>query len=259
MLNDHNPALANQTSGLGLSSNGNSGILGLAFPLIASIPLTSGTPVLDNLFAHLDDHHRFFAFKLGRNESRDASYSDTSIIFGGLDSSLANDTSQFVFTPVFASTRGAYDFWKLPMQEIVINSQILPLSRSLIRGAPSPIAVLDTGTTLILGPTEDVDAFWNVVGSGGSTRFNQELQIWQVRCERAVDVRITLGNSDNAREYPLHPEDVSWAEDRARNGWCTGGIQANNAVRMVPNGTSVTFLMSFHRSPLETGFSGTCS
>ena len=259
MLNDHNPALANQTSGLGLSSNGNSGILGLAFPLIASIPLTSGTPVLDNLFAHLDDQHRFFAFKLGRNESRDASYSDTSITFGGLDSLLANDTSQFVFTPVFVSSRGAYDFWKLPMQEIVINSQILPLSRSLIRGAPSPIAVLDTGTTLILGPTEDVDAFWNVVGSGGSTRFNQELQMWQVRCERAVDVRITLGNSDNAREYPLHPEDVSWAEDRAQNGWCIGGIQANDAVRMVPNGTFVTFLMSFHRSPLETGFSGTCS
>ncbi|OAX40039.1 acid protease [Rhizopogon vinicolor AM-OR11-026] len=223
-------ALANQTSGLGLSSNGNSGILGLAFPLATSIPLTSGTPVLNNLFAHLDDQHRFFAFKLGRNESRDVSYSDSSITVGGLDSSLTNDTSQFVFTPVFASAREEYDFWKLPIQEITINSQILPLSSSLIRGAPSPIAVLDTGTTLILGPTEDVDAFWNAIGTGASTRFNQQTQTWQVRCERAVDVRITLGNSDNARDYPLHPEDVNWAEDGARDGWCTGGIQANDAV-----------------------------
>ncbi|KAG1749017.1 aspartic peptidase domain-containing protein [Suillus paluster] len=212
-------ALANQTSGLGLSITGNSGILGLSFPLAASIPITSGTPVLNNLFAHFDDQHRFFAFKLGRNESQDV-----------LDSSLTNDTSQFVFTPVFASTPDEYDFWKLPIQEITINSQVLPLSRSLIRGASSPIAVLDTGTTLILGPAGDVDAFWDAIGTGGSTKFNQQTKTWQVRCERAVDVRIKLGNSDTAKEYPLHPEDVSWAKDEAQDGWCTGGIQVNNGV-----------------------------
>ncbi|KAG1774320.1 aspartic peptidase domain-containing protein [Suillus placidus] len=223
-------ALANQTSGLGLSNTGNSGILGLSFPLAASIPLTSGTPILDNLFTHFDDQHRFFAFKLGRNESQDISYSDSSLTIGELDSSLTNDTSQFVFTPVFASTPNEYDFWKLPIQQITINAQVLPLSRSLVRGAPSPIAVLDTGTTLILGPTGDVDAFWYAIGTGGSTKYNQNTQTWQVRCERAVDVRIKLGNSDTAKEYPLHPEDVSWAEGETQDGWCTGGIQANNGV-----------------------------
>lgn len=223
-------ALANQTSGLGLSNTGNSGILGLSFPLAASIPLTSGTPILGNLFTHFDDQHRFFAFKLGRNESQDISYSDSSLTIGELDSSLTNDTSQFVFTPVFASTPNEYDFWKLPIQQITINAQVLPLSRSLVRGAPSPIAVLDTGTTLILGPTGDVDAFWYAIGTGGSTKYNQNTQTWQVRCERAVDVRIKLGNSDTAKEYPLHPEDVSWAEGETHDGWCTGGIQANNGV-----------------------------
>ncbi|KAG2149397.1 aspartic peptidase domain-containing protein [Suillus clintonianus] len=223
-------ALANQTSGLGLSNTGNSGILGLSFPLAASIPLTSGTPVLNNIFSHFGDQHRFFAFKLGRNESRDISHSDSSFTIGELDSSLTNDTSQFVFTPVFASTPDEYDFWKLPIQEITINSQVFPLSRSLVRGASSPIAVLDTGTTLILGPTGDVNAFWYAIGTGGSTRFNQQTQTWQVRCERAVDVRIKLGNSDTAKEYPLHPGDVSWAEGETQDGWCTGGIQANNGV-----------------------------
>lgn len=223
-------ALANQTSGLGLSNTGNSGILGLSFPPTASIPLTSGTPILDNLFAHFDDQHRFFAFKLGRNESRDISYSDSSLTIGDLDSTLTNDTSQFVFTPVFASTPDEYDFWKLPIQHITINGEVLPLSRSLVRGAPSPIAVLDTGTTLILGPTGDVDAFWYAIGTGGSTKYDQQTQTWQVRCERAVDVRIKLGNSDTAKEYPLHPEDISWAEGETQDGWCTGGIQANNGV-----------------------------
>jgi len=260
-LDNHDTAMANQTNGLGLSSNGNSGILGLAFPLAASIPLTSGIPVLNNLFAHFDDQHRFFAFKLGRNESRDVSYSDSSVTIGGLDTSLANDTSQFAFTPVFASTRDEYDFWKLPVQEITINAQSLPLSPSLILGAPSPIAVLDTGTTFILGPTQDVDAFWNAIGTGNSTRFNQQTQTWQVRCERAVDVRVKFGNSDDARDYPLHPEDVSWSGDGMRDGWCTGGIQASNGVRKNLNYTSVTMtlLISFCRLPLESGFLGTCS
>ncbi|KAG1759033.1 aspartic peptidase domain-containing protein [Suillus occidentalis] len=192
-------ALANQTSGLGLSVTGNSGILGLSFPLAASIPLTSGRPILDNLFTHFDDQHRFFAFKLGRNESQDISHSDSSLTIGELDSSLTNDISQFVFTPVFASTPGEYDFWKLPMQQITIDAQ------------PSPIAVLDTGTTLILGPTGDVE-------------------MRSVRCDRAVDVRIKLGNSDTAKEYPLHPADISWGEGKTQDGWCTGGIQANNGV-----------------------------
>ncbi|KAG1900796.1 aspartic peptidase domain-containing protein [Suillus fuscotomentosus] len=194
---------------------GNSGILGLSFPLVASIPLTSGTPILDNLFTHFDDPHRFF---------RDISYSDSSLTIGELDSSLTNDTSQFAFTP------DEYDFWKLPIQQITINDQVLSLSRSLVRGAPSPIAVLDTGTTLILGPTADVNAFWYAIGTGGSTRYDQQTEAWQVRCDRAVDVRIKLGNSDTAKEYPLHPEDVNWAEVETQDGWCTGGIQANNGV-----------------------------
>ncbi|KIK45844.1 hypothetical protein CY34DRAFT_488303 [Suillus luteus UH-Slu-Lm8-n1] len=223
-------ALANQTSGLGLSVTGNSGILGLSFPLAASIPLTSGRPILDNLFTHFDDQHRFFAFKLGRNESQDISHSDSSLTIGELDSSLTNDMSQFVFTPVFASTPGEYDFWKLPMQQITIDAQVLPLTRSLVHGAPSPIAVLDTGTTLILGPAGDVNAFWYAIGTGGSTKYNQQTQTWQVRCDRAVDVRIKLGNSDTAKEYPLHPADVSWGEGKTQDGWCTGGIQANNGV-----------------------------
>jgi hypothetical protein len=259
ILNNHRTALANQTSGLGLSNTGNSGILGLSFPPAASIPLTSGTPILDNLFTHFDDQHRFFAFKLGRNESQGILYSDSSLTIGELDSSLTNDTSQFEFTPVFASTPGEYDFWKLPIQQITINAQALPLSRSLVRGAPSPIAVLDTGTTLILGPTGDVDAFWYAIGTGGSTKYNQQTQTWQVRCERAVDVRIKLGNSDTAREYPLHPEDVSWAEGETQDGWCTGGIQANNGVRVPQNRILVCVLISTHRSTLEIGFLGLCS
>ncbi|KAH7909709.1 aspartic peptidase domain-containing protein [Hygrophoropsis aurantiaca] len=223
-------AVASQTDGLGLADTGNSGILGLSFPLAASISPTSGTTVLENLFSHFDDSHRYFAYKLGRNETHDASKADSSFTIGALDPNILNDTSQLAFTPVFSAAGNAYDYWKLPIQAITIDSLSLPLSNSLVPGSQTPIAVLDTGTTLILGPTIDVNNFWAAVGTGGSARYNQQSRLWEVRCERAVDVRFKLGNKDGAKEYALHPEDISWAEELRTDGWCTGGIQANDGV-----------------------------
>ncbi|KAH7929775.1 acid protease [Leucogyrophana mollusca] len=223
-------ALATQTDGLGLADTGNSGILGLSFSLTASISPSSGTTILENLFSHFDDAHRYFAYKLGRNETHDASRADSSFTIGELDSNILNDTNKLAFTPVYSATKDAYDYWKLQIQALTIDSYPLPMSRSLVQGSNAPIAVLDTGTTLILGPSTDVNAFWAAVGTGGSARYNQDSQLWEVRCERAVDVRFVLGNKDDAREYALHPEDISWAEGQRVDGWCTGGIQVNDGV-----------------------------
>ncbi|KIJ17249.1 hypothetical protein PAXINDRAFT_162166 [Paxillus involutus ATCC 200175] len=226
-------ALANGTSGLDLKDNGNSGILGLSFPPAASIQPTWGTTVLDNLFSHLDESNRFFAFKLGRNVS-DPNATDSSFTIGELDpliiTNTTGTTTQPTYFPVFQTTASPYDYWKLPILNVTINAIQLPLSRSLVRGAPSPIGVLDTGTTLILGPTVDVEAFWGVVGTGGSARYNSQTKLWEVRCDRGVDVRITLGQGEGAWEYAVHPEDISWAEGGERDGWCTGGMQANDRV-----------------------------
>ncbi|KAG2133722.1 hypothetical protein DEU56DRAFT_913838 [Suillus clintonianus] len=91
-------------------------------------------------------------------------HSNSSFTIGELDSSLTNDPSQFVFTPVFASIPDKYDFLKILIQEITVNSQVLPsppsLSRSLICGAASLIDVLETKTTLILGPLHTRDVSW---------------------------------------------------------------------------------------------------
>ncbi|KAF9228598.1 acid protease [Gyrodon lividus] len=225
-------ALANGTSGLDLKNNGNSGILGLSFPPTASIQPTWGTSVLDNLFSHLEESHRFFAFNLGRNGTlSDLNTTNSSFTIGELDLSIiSNTTTQLTYFPVFQTSASPYDYWKLPIFNITINTLPLPLSRSLVRGAPSPIGVLDTGTTLILGPTVDVEAFWGIVGTRGSARYNTQTKLWEVRCDRAVDVRITLGQGEGTWEYVVHPEDISWAEGGERDGWCMGGVQANDGV-----------------------------
>lgn len=192
-----------------------------------------GTTILDNIFSHLGESDRFFAFKLGRN-STDPSAVDSSFTIGKLDPSVvdtANGTVQLTYFPVFKTQSSPYDYWKLPVLNLTINGFPLRLSPSLIPGAPSPIGILDTGTTLILGPTLDVNAFWESIGTGGSTRYNAQSNLWEVRCDRAVDVRFTFGQGDGGREYPVHPEDISWAEGKQKDGWCMGGVQINDNVR----------------------------
>ncbi|KAF9458653.1 aspartic peptidase domain-containing protein [Collybia nuda] len=220
-------ALANSTFGLGLSNTGNSGILGLSFPSIAAISLLDGETLLDNIFANFDGPNRFFAFQLGRDASIDDANSFT---LGKLDSNITDDWSGFSFTPVSQAGGGSFNYWKLPLHSLVIDSVVFPLSPSLVRGADRPIAVLDTGTTLILGPTSDVKAFWRAVSQEGATRENPITKMWEVRCDRGVSVSFVLGDYGSEREYPLDPSDINWEEGGSSGGWCMGGIQANDGV-----------------------------
>ncbi|KAJ3483340.1 hypothetical protein NLI96_g6392 [Meripilus lineatus] len=212
-------ALANETTGLGLTGTGNSGILGLSFPLEAAIPETSGRPLLDNLLSPFNDPERYFAFKLGRDQS------SSSFTVGQIDTDFANSTSDFTFTSVIPAYASTYDYWKLPIQRITINGTNFELSKTGVDGSHVPIAVLDTGTTLILGPTSDVDRFWQSVG--GAVKHDD---LWQVRCDRAIIVGFVLGDSDSAKEYVLNPSDVSWEEGGRRGDYCLGGIQGNDEV-----------------------------
>lgn len=193
--------------------------MGLAFPLEAAIPDTSGRTLVENLFAAFNDDDRYFAFKLGRTEM------DSSFSIGQLDTTYANSTSGFTFNPVYSAYKSVYDYWKLPLQEITVNSTTFNLSPSKVPSAPSPIAVLDTGTTLILGPTPDVDRLWASIGGARKTDAG-----WQVRCNRGAVVGFVLGQGDNAREFVLDPSDISWRQGSADDDWCLGGIQGNDKV-----------------------------
>ncbi|KAH8107018.1 acid protease [Cristinia sonorae] len=221
--------LANGTSGLGLTGTGNSGILGLSFPLEAAIPDTAGMTLLDNVLSTFDEGSRFFAFKLGRDQI------SSSFTIGQVDTAFANDTSEFTFTPVdpasgtLSKNERYYDYWKIPIQKMTINGTAFELSPSRVAGAKSPIAVMDTGTTLVLGPSADVDRFYTSIGG---TRKMDDMQggQWQIRCDRAAAVGFVLGEGEGAREYGIDPMDLAWVEGGREGDWCTGGVQANDGV-----------------------------
>ncbi|KAK7049271.1 hypothetical protein VNI00_005872 [Paramarasmius palmivorus] len=216
--------LVNVAKDMNFASGGNSGILGLSFATEAAIPIKSGSTILQNIFAYIEDP--FFAFKLGRNSGPNTTSSFT---FGQLDSTYASDTSPFLITPVSQAGANDYSFWKLPLQSIIVNNSTVPLSPSSVRGVyEGQIAVLDTGTTLALGPTADVDSFWAMIGP--DARYNGMNGMWEMRCNKAVNVQFVLGDKDAHRAFMMDYTDVSWAEGHSDGGWCMGGIQANDNV-----------------------------
>lgn len=217
--------MANTTSNMGLSATGVSGVLGLAFPSDAAISSTLGRTLLENVFAHLDPADRFFSYKLSA-EGNDSTFS-----IGEIDPAYAEQASDIFYSPVYSSDGADYDYWKLPLQAITVNGAAIPfaLSPSKVSGATSPIAVLDTGTTLILGPTHDVDNFWTVVGGAQKGDDGR----WVVRCNHVISVGLVLGNDTVHREIPLDPSDVSWwPPGSSSDGWCLGGIQSNDGVSL---------------------------
>ena len=211
--------MANETQGLALSSTGNSGILGLSFPFEASIPDTSGTTILENLLSPFNDSDRYFAVKLGRDGE------NSSFTIGELDPTVANSPDDITYTAVTPFAHNIYDYWKMPLQYLTINSTTFPLSSSGVPGASAPIAVFDTGTTLILGPSDDVDRFWQSVGASRKTDDG-----WQVRCDRGVSIGFVLGEGAGQKEYVLDPADLSWKQGLRDGDWCFGGVQANDGV-----------------------------
>lgn len=218
--------MVNQTVGMHLGDSGHSGIMGLAFPVEASIPLSVGQPLLENLLAQFNDSRKFFALKLSRIESA------SSFTIGQLDTDIPANTSDFAYSPVYPRTnalddqRAVYDYWKLPLHGLTLDNVSFPLSPSKVVGSATPLAVLDTGTTLILGPRRDVDNLWNTVGGAKKEKDGW----WHVQCNRGVVAAFVLGEGDAKREYPIDPHDLSWEEGGKEGQWCLGGIQANDGV-----------------------------
>src|SRR6266702_903023 len=131
-------------------------------------------------------------------------------------------------TRVYQGSQSTPDYWKLPPRAISLDGNIIfsDFAQSRVPGSPTPIAVLDSSTTFILGPSADVAAFWEIVG--GARKGNE---LWQIKCNRAVLVGFVLGDASATGEYMVDPANASWRADDKGDGWCTGGIQESNSVR----------------------------
>ncbi|KAF7295310.1 Signal recognition particle binding protein [Mycena indigotica] len=223
-----NQALATvfQTAELGLASSMTSGILGLCFPASAAISSAAGATLLENLMSSFNPAQRFFAFHLPRMSG--SSDPNASFTIGKLDPQLAPNPSLLATSPVIR-TGPRYDYWKLSILRLTLNGVPFEISSSRIPSASYPIAVLDSGTTLILGPVADVKAFYRLLGEGA--RYSPETG-YQSLANRLPNMSFT--------QLTLH------GLEGADGGWCTGGIQGNDKVNSADWLLGDTFLRNVY-------------
>ncbi|XP_036390081.1 pepsin A-like [Megalops cyprinoides] len=119
------------------------GILGLAFPSISS---SGATPVFDNMMKQGLVSQDLFSVYLSGNEQ-----AGSVVLFGGIDTSYY--TGNIYWIPLSSET-----YWQISMESVTINGNVVACSGGCQ-------AIVDTGTSQIVGPSSDISNIINYVGA----------------------------------------------------------------------------------------------
>ncbi|XP_068589485.1 pepsin A-like [Cebidichthys violaceus] len=119
------------------------GILGLAFQSIAS---DNVVPVFDNMVKQGLVSQPLFSVYLSSHSEQ-----GSEVVFGGVDSS--HYTGQITWVPLTSAT-----YWQIQMDSVTINGQVVACSGGCQ-------AIIDTGTSLIVGPSNDINNMNSWVGA----------------------------------------------------------------------------------------------
>ncbi|XP_049893587.1 pepsin A-like isoform X1 [Epinephelus moara] len=111
------------------------GILGLAFP---GLSVEGGTPLLDNMWSQGKILQNMFSMYLS------SSVEGSMLFLGGTDSSYYTGSLKWI--PLYQAT----NYWNIQIQSITINGNTVACSGSCA-------AVVDSGTSFIIGPSKDIN------------------------------------------------------------------------------------------------------
>ncbi|KAF5328713.1 hypothetical protein D9619_011734 [Psilocybe cf. subviscida] len=202
----------------GLLDGDVSGILGLAFQGIAE---TKAVPFWQALITDKQLTSPEFGFYLRRAPATNRVQDIPGGVFtlGGTNGTLFSGDIDFVNMPA----TGAGTFWLLSMTALTLNGQNVAISTG-----NNALSAIDTGTTLIGGPTADVQAFWAAVPNSAPSPSGPGY--FNFPCNQQLSVSMSFGG----KSWPISSQDMNIGTEQNDNTRCVGAIFDLEA------GTSIT-------------------
>ncbi|KAI0358629.1 acid protease [Trametes cingulata] len=193
----------------GLLDGDVSGIMGLAFQALAS---TDAVPFWQALVNNGQFASPEMAFWLARHldddNPPDESFGGV-LTLGGTNSSLF--TGDIEFIPLTTTGSNTPTFWMLEMTGATVQGKSIAVPTG-----NSALSAIDTGTTLVGGPTEGVEAIYNAIP--GSQRVPDMEGFFQYPCSTNVQVTFAFGG----KSWPISAADMNLG--RISQNMCVGGV-----------------------------------
>ncbi|XP_059958712.1 pepsin A-like [Mesoplodon densirostris] len=172
------------------------GILGLAYPSISS---SGATPVFDNIWNQGLVSQDLFSVYLSNDDE-----SGSVVQFGGIDSSYYTGTLNWV--PVTFE-----GYWQITVDSITMYGEPIACSNGCQ-------AIVDTGTSLLVGPTDAVANIQSYIGASEGPYGGMVISCSSIK--NLPDIVFTI----NGVQYPVPPT----AYILQSEGSCTSGFQGSN-------------------------------
>lgn len=174
------------------------GILGMAYPRIS---VDGVLPVFDSMMQQKLLENNIFSFYLNRNPE---SQPGGELLLGGTDPQYY--TGNFNYVNV---TRKAY--WEVHMDQLNVGDQL-----TLCKGGCA--AIVDTGTSLITGPKEEVLALQKAIGAIPLTQGE-----YMVQCEKVSSLPV-ISLKFGGQEYTLTGEQYTLKVTQGSHAICVSGF-----------------------------------
>ncbi|PNI45160.1 PGA4 isoform 1 [Pan troglodytes] len=172
------------------------GILGLAYPSISS---SGATPVFDNIWNQGLVSQDLFSVYLSADDK-----SGSVVIFGGIDSSYYTGSLNWV--PVTVE-----GYWQITVDSITMNGEAIACAEGCQ-------AIVDTGTSLLTGPTSPIANIQSDIGA--SENSDGDMVVSCSAISSLPDIVFTI----NGVQYPVPPS----AYILQSEGSCISGFQGMN-------------------------------
>ncbi|KAI0032714.1 aspartic peptidase domain-containing protein [Vararia minispora EC-137] len=236
-------AVSDMTSGL--VDGKLAGIMGLAFDSLAA---SGATPFWETLVQGNQLSSPEFGFFLTRFLDTATSTQETDpggvFTLGGSNSTFFTGNIEFINLP--GSTQS---FWLQQVSSLSLNGNSVALGSS-------NLAAIDTGTTLLGGPTTAVQNFWQQV-NGAQALTGQSQGFWAFPCQTNLSASLSFGG----KSWPINPADMNLGE--IARGFCMGALFDVTQGASIGSGTPSwivgdTFLKNvytvFRANPAAVGF-----